>query len=36
VDETHIELQGEACDELLTTPGSTLEATFPCEAVILI
>lgn len=34
VDETHIELTGAACDELQTT-GGVLEATFPCEVVIL-
>lgn len=33
VDETHIELLGDACDELLSTPGATLRATFPCDAV---
>jgi len=32
-DETHIELLGDACDELLNTPGATLRATFPCDAV---
>ena len=26
-----IELQGEACDELMRTPGATLSATFPCD-----
>ncbi|MGE0791806.1 MAG: hypothetical protein AB7S26_39385 [Sandaracinaceae bacterium] len=36
VDETHIELQGAACDALLGTPGSRLTASFPCDAVILI
>jgi hypothetical protein len=35
VDETHIELQGAACDELQGTPDALLEATFPCEAVTL-
>ena len=36
LDETHIEILGTACDTLLGTPGSTLTASFPCEAAILI
>jgi hypothetical protein len=35
VDETHIELQGEACDRLQSTPDATLEATFPCEVILI-
>lgn len=30
-DENTIELLGDACDELLETPGVTLSATFPCD-----
>jgi len=36
VDESHIDILGTACDTLLGTPGSTLTASFPCEAAILI
>lgn len=36
IDETHIEILGAACDTLLGTPGSTLSASFPCEAATLI
>lgn len=35
VDETTIELQGEACERLQSTPGVTLEATFPCDVVLI-
>ena len=35
VDENHIELLGAACDTLLGEPGSTLTASFPCEAIVI-
>lgn len=35
VDETHIELRGEACDTLQSGPGVTLEATFPCDIILI-
>lgn len=35
VDETHIELQGEACETLQSGPGATLEATFPCDVILI-
>lgn len=34
-DATHIELQGDSCDLLQSTPGATLEATFPCDVVLI-
>lgn len=36
VDETTIRLQGTACDEFKTTTNASLEASFPCDTVILI
>jgi hypothetical protein len=35
IDETHIQLQGDACDELTADGGSTLTAEFPCDVVII-
>ena len=35
IDETHIELQGEACETLQSGPGVTLEATFPCDIILI-
>ena len=35
VDESHIELLGDACTELQSGPGVTLEATFPCDVVLI-
>ncbi|MCA9608798.1 MAG: VWA domain-containing protein, partial [Myxococcales bacterium] len=35
IDATHIELRGDACDTLQTTPAATLEATFPCDVVLI-
>ncbi|MGE0789047.1 MAG: VWA domain-containing protein [Sandaracinaceae bacterium] len=35
IDSTHIELQGNACDTLQTTPGVTLSATFPCDIILI-
>ena len=35
VDEDTIELQGDACDELKTSPGASLSATFPCGVVLI-
>ncbi|MEM9072617.1 MAG: vWA domain-containing protein [Myxococcota bacterium] len=35
VDETRIELLGDACDELQSGPGSTLEAVFPCDVILI-
>lgn len=35
IDATHIELQGDSCDLLQSTPGATLEATFPCDVVLI-
>lgn len=36
VDETHIELQGSACDELKGDPDARLQAYFPCGVVVVI
>ncbi|MCB9597219.1 MAG: VWA domain-containing protein [Sandaracinaceae bacterium] len=35
IDATHIELSGDSCDLLQSTPGATLEATFPCDVVLI-
>ncbi len=35
LDETHIELSGDACTMLQSSPGVTLDATFPCAAIII-
>lgn len=35
VDESHIELRGDACTELQETEGVTLEAEFPCDVVLI-
>jgi len=35
VDETHIELRGEACDTLQSGWGVTLNATFPCDVILI-
>ena len=35
IDETHIELQGDACDTLQSGPGVQLEATFPCDIILI-
>jgi hypothetical protein len=35
VDATHIELQGESCRRLLSTPDVVLEARFPCDVVLI-
>ena len=35
VDENTIELQGDACDTLQDGPGATLEATFPCDVILI-
>lgn len=35
VDETHIELRGDACDELQSGAGATLTARFPCSAILI-
>jgi len=35
IDGTHIELVGGACDLLQSTPAATLEATFPCDLVLI-
>lgn len=35
IDETHIELRGAACDTLQSGPGVTLEATFPCDIILI-
>ncbi|MET0387918.1 MAG: vWA domain-containing protein [Polyangiales bacterium] len=34
VDETHIELQGMACDRFKSDPSVLLDASFPCDAVV--
>jgi hypothetical protein len=35
VDETHIELMGDACDQLQSGPGILLEATFACGVILI-
>ncbi|MBX3271328.1 MAG: VWA domain-containing protein [Sandaracinaceae bacterium] len=35
LDATHIELRGESCERLQRTPGATLEATFPCDVILI-
>lgn len=35
VDETHIELTGDACTTLQSGPGVTLEASFPCGVILI-
>ena len=35
IDETHIELTGDACDTLQSGPGVTLEASFPCDVILI-
>ncbi|RZO61370.1 MAG: VWA domain-containing protein [Sandaracinaceae bacterium] len=35
LDESHIELQGEACMRLQSGPGATLEASFPCDVILI-
>ncbi len=35
IDDTHIELVGEACDELQSGPGTRLDATFPCGVILI-
>jgi hypothetical protein len=35
VDESHIELLGEACETLQSGPGATLDATFPCGVILI-
>ena len=35
-DANTIEVLGDACDELLTSPDASLEATFPCDVIIII
>lgn len=34
MDTRHIELSGDACD-LLQSSGSTLEASFPCDVILI-
>ncbi len=35
IDETHIELVGDACTELQSGPGTRLDATFPCDIILI-
>ena len=35
VDGTHIEVLGDACDELQESAGATLEANFPCDVILI-
>lgn len=35
VDESHIELRGEACDRLTMSMNATLRATFPCDVLVI-
>lgn len=35
LDETHIEILGEACQEFLESRGATIDAQFPCEVILI-
>ncbi|MCC6873219.1 MAG: VWA domain-containing protein [Sandaracinaceae bacterium] len=35
IDETHIQLQGDACDLLLSSPGASVQGVFPCEIILI-
>ncbi|UJR86333.1 vWA domain-containing protein [Sandaracinus amylolyticus] len=35
VDETHIEILGDACEEFLTSRGATIDAQFPCNVILI-
>jgi hypothetical protein len=36
INERQFQLFGSYCDQLLNTPGATIESSFPCGAVIII